>query len=286
MEDIRNTLQNLAEADDRGDFIRSLLTERGVPFRDQRFPRHGKTNILVDFGHPPEAWRHVYGAHYDAVSGSPGANDNGAACLSLVHLAARIHASGETPPLCIVFFDGEEPENRYDETGAYCPGSYLFAEELMFCAGQPELAVVLDVTGFGDTLLWDGPGDKETPMTEAVRRVVPDVIDEWTPTSDERLMADAGMYAILLTVIPSEEIDGPRTTWSTLHSLEDNADTVDPENIPWISGILWCLSRPLTGLPAPLAESKAPSDAEARQNALDALYAGTPGFDDIEVSRD
>ncbi len=57
---------------------------------------------------PQEASMLLVGAHYDAVHGSPGADDNGTGVAALLVMAEAFAAQPCRPPMRIVAFDGEE----------------------------------------------------------------------------------------------------------------------------------------------------------------------------------
>lgn len=58
----------------------------------------------------------VVGAHYDAVMGSPGANDNGSGVAALLELAARFGAADPARTIRFVAFVNEEPPHFYYDT--------------------------------------------------------------------------------------------------------------------------------------------------------------------------
>ncbi len=58
----------------------------------------------------------VVGAHYDAVMGSPGANDNGSGVAALLELAARFSAAEPARTIRFVAFVNEEPPHFYYDT--------------------------------------------------------------------------------------------------------------------------------------------------------------------------
>ncbi len=66
----------------------------------------------------------VIGAHYDSVSGSPGANDNGTGTASLLMLAEALARLQPTRTLRFVAFVNEEPPNFQTET----MGSRVYAK--------------------------------------------------------------------------------------------------------------------------------------------------------------
>jgi hypothetical protein len=107
-------------------------------------------NHLVIFGR--EGGHLVIGAHYDAVPGSPGANDNGAAIVQLLTAAKliqeRVAAGAPEPNVTFCFWDHEEL------FGSPCMGSKVFLETHRHTL--PLKAVVFDVSGKGDFLVSGG----------------------------------------------------------------------------------------------------------------------------------
>lgn len=80
-------------------------------------------------------------AHYDAVGGSTGANDNGSAVAILIAFARRVIGNGSRLPFEIVFTDGEE-------CGA--TGSSLYAER---CKEDILEVINLDTCGVGEDIV-------------------------------------------------------------------------------------------------------------------------------------
>jgi Zn-dependent M28 family amino/carboxypeptidase len=92
------------------DFIEASLTSAGLTPRRVSYEVGGRAsyNIEVEIrGTRPEIF--VVGAHYDSVTGSAGANDNGSGVAALLALARRF--AGKTPgqTLRFVAFVNEEP---------------------------------------------------------------------------------------------------------------------------------------------------------------------------------
>lgn len=93
-----------------GDFIEASLTRAGLTPRRDSYELRGRTchNLEVEIrGTRPEIL--VVGAHYDSVSGSPGANDNGSGVAGLLALARRFAGKPTPQTLRFVAFVNEEP---------------------------------------------------------------------------------------------------------------------------------------------------------------------------------
>ena len=90
----------------RGEKIIAALSELGIEpiFQECRWPRI--RNIIVDFMTEPDAKQILFTAHYDAVKGSPGANDNASGVAVLLGLCHELRH--QKVPVKIVFLDREE----------------------------------------------------------------------------------------------------------------------------------------------------------------------------------
>ena len=90
----------------RGQEVVAALKALGIEptFQECRWPRI--RNIIVDFSPDPEAKRLLFSAHYDAVKGSPGANDNASGVAVLLGLCNELRYI--RAPVRVVFFDREE----------------------------------------------------------------------------------------------------------------------------------------------------------------------------------
>jgi len=105
--------------------LRERLESVGYTVEEQAFTWDGTPGVaLVNLevrvpaeavigGAPAEGARQadvlVLCAHYDAVRGSPGADDNGSGCAVLLELARRLHGRNLPVELRFVWFDAEEP---------------------------------------------------------------------------------------------------------------------------------------------------------------------------------
>lgn len=139
---MNNYIPEIAQTDKRDRFaaIEKVLTENGVPYSIQTLPFHGALgNIVVTFGKDKAEKKIVVAAHYDNVFGTPGANDNAAACSILLNLILETKENGTDKYLEFVFFDLEEMGFR---------GSRYF---LQSCRKDDLLGVIdLDMCGLGN----------------------------------------------------------------------------------------------------------------------------------------
>ena len=92
--------------------IERALAELGYPVSAQRYstPLGEVRNIEVEIAGGALAREIVLaGAHYDSVSGSPGANDNGSGVAALLELARLMRDAKPARTLRLVWFVNEEP---------------------------------------------------------------------------------------------------------------------------------------------------------------------------------
>lgn len=166
----------LAPAVDRAAFIGSWLAERNIPHRVVTLS--GKRHVIVRFesgAYDPNFRTKLLVAHHDRAPGSPGANDNGAACFQLLLLAERLAGSGSAPQsgnsggggarwkgvlrkthnTVILFTDGEEAAGS---GGIRDQGSFAIGSGLKALGLDDADVFVFDACGRGDTLVVSGSG--------------------------------------------------------------------------------------------------------------------------------
>jgi peptidase M28-like protein len=94
------------------DWVEQALGSNGIPVQRQTYevlkePCH---NLEIEFpGAARKAEIVIVGAHYDSVSGSPGANDNGSGVAALIELAKSMVSLKPARTLRFVAFVNEEP---------------------------------------------------------------------------------------------------------------------------------------------------------------------------------
>ena len=91
----------------------------------------------------PGEWKELspllIGAHYDTVSGSPGADDNASGLIVLLEVASRLRAQPLTRPVWLVAFSLEEQDRL---------GSQAFASRLKAEGRELAGAIILECVGF------------------------------------------------------------------------------------------------------------------------------------------
>lgn len=181
--------------------LEQILKAEGLPYVTQeeepsvKNPR-GTVNYLVSLcsGKPSL----LFCAHYDAVPGSPGANDNGAAVCILAELAKTLKEEGI--PARFAFFDGEENGNS---------GSRLYAAsmERQLLSG----VINLDVCGYGDSLAISGKGHEKKPVfrpfchKSLLERYNGHIV-KFLPKSDDASFARTKLPVLSLAMVPRWDI--------------------------------------------------------------------------------
>lgn len=110
-------------------YLLQILGKEGFALNTYQYPVNGKfvKNIEVQIGgvRSPEK-NLIIGAHYDSVSGSPGADDNATGVAALLELARLLKTSRPDQTIRFVFFVNEEPP--YFQTDHM--GSVVYARKL------------------------------------------------------------------------------------------------------------------------------------------------------------
>ena len=134
---------------ERGQQVLVVLDGLGIKPVVQECRRPRIRNIIVDFS--PGAGKQVlFSAHYDAVRGSPGANDNASGVAVLLGLCHELRQT--TAPVRVIFFDREEawlrtPCLRLGLLGSFYyvwkndPGNIVAVFNLEYCGSGELLAM-------------------------------------------------------------------------------------------------------------------------------------------------
>lgn len=191
----------------------------------------GTRSIIVP---PPSLDRRyrlkLLSAHYDRVSGTPGALDNSAACLQLFKLLAE---GGERFNTLCVFTDREE----LSDGDATRQGSYALGLALSSLGYHRPLACTLDVCGRGDTLLLSGSARRLAGRTGVAQDAARDALSAQAELA--RLMA--GRASVSRIDLPFGEDLGymlsgiPAVAVGVLPSLEARALAREQSVPPWAS---------------------------------------------------
>jgi Peptidase family M28 len=127
------------------DLIEASLARAGLTPRRDSYDLRGRAchNIEVEIrGTRPEIL--VVGAHYDSVSGSPGANDNGSGVAGLLALARRFAGKPCGQTLRFVAFVNEEPP--YFQTEEM--GSLVYAKRCKERGDKISAMISLETIGY------------------------------------------------------------------------------------------------------------------------------------------
>jgi len=138
------------------DFIETSLVNARLTPRQDSYELRGRTlhNIEAEIrGTSPEIF--IIGAHYDSVSGCPGANDNGSGVAALLALARRFAGKPARQTLRFVAFVNEEPP--YFQTEEM--GSFVYAKRCREWGDRITGMISLETIGYFS----DAPGSQRYP---------------------------------------------------------------------------------------------------------------------------
>jgi hypothetical protein len=103
-------------------YIRRYLEQNDYTVQEDSYVVRGKTvsNLFTFVGGPPKGKGIiVIGAHYDSVSGSPGADDNASGVAAVLELARILKDESPDHPIMLAFFPNEEaPFFQTEEMGS------------------------------------------------------------------------------------------------------------------------------------------------------------------------
>lgn len=189
------------DPDMRRQALADVLRAEGLSFTLQseessaRAPR-GIVNYLLNADTKDPAL--LFCAHYDAVPGSCGANDNAAAVCILLKLAKELKKRGL--PAHFAFFDGEESGNT---------GSSLYVSEV-----TPDTlsgVINLDLCGYGDTLAICGKGNERKPALapfceKNFLKTHHGQLVKYLPPSDDASFSQKNIPSLSIAIVPAWDI--------------------------------------------------------------------------------
>ena len=205
------------------------------------FPPGQKTHACADGIFPfKDMSPYMLAAHYDRVSGSPGANDNSIAVFHLLNTALILAEQG-IDQWIIVFTDKEELKagESYEDQG-----SYTLAAKFKSWGLEKAKIFIFDVCGCGNSFVFSTTTDhilknSDRPNIQSVRENIIKLRDHAldtaqflqlekvllapTPFSDDIGFLRAGLAAQTITILPANEADQYE---EILRSRSNFADTI------------------------------------------------------------
>ncbi len=128
-------------------YIRNTLEGSGYDVRAQAFESEGLTlqNLEVELlGNNAPQEIIVVGAHYDSITGTPGANDNASGVAALLEIARLLADTTYPRTVRLVAFANEEPPYFYSEA----MGSRVYAARSRLRGEQIKAMLALETIGY------------------------------------------------------------------------------------------------------------------------------------------
>lgn len=187
----------------RKEALENILNDAGLVFTTQKEESSynnplGICNYIIDLANDTPAL--LFSAHFDAVAGSTGANDNAASVCILIDLA--LHFKELSIPARFVFFDGEENK---------CAGSKFFVDN--FDRSLITGAINLDLCGFGDTITIYTHNKKTANSTAIEPFLNKSILTKYNvqlvnylPKSDDYTLSSAKIPTLGISVMPHFDV--------------------------------------------------------------------------------
>lgn len=128
-------------------YIKSVLEELGLGYSTQEFRYRNNlfSNIIVSIpGREEPDDIFIIGAHYDTVSGTPGADDNGSGVAVLLEVCRLLNTQELSRTLRLIFFVLEEPPAFRTAS----MGSYVYAKQARLDKENIYGMISLEMVGF------------------------------------------------------------------------------------------------------------------------------------------
>ncbi len=252
----------------RGDEVLSSLDALGLkPVIQKRHQPHIR-NIIVDLAPNTEAKRLVFSAHYDAVAGTPGANDDASGVAVLLGLCRELR--GTSLPVRAIFFDREEAWVRVTPFRLGLLGSLYYVWKYgihdIYCVYN------LEFVGKGDCVcIWPVAPGVESPTARSVEETAARLslparranIPALLFSSDHLSFRLRGCGAVTLSLLPSEQLpDLERAMYPSkmprlllrgrqalpeplgrVHTRRDSSAYLDEESLQRMLSLLLLLAR-------------------------------------------
>ncbi|MDX9820939.1 MAG: M28 family peptidase [Syntrophales bacterium] len=217
----------------------------------QGFPYEGRMygNVIATIaGEKRAAETVVVGAHYDTVTGTPGADDNASGVAVLLELSRLLRGIRPDRTIKLVFFCLEEPPVFRTPS----MGSFVYAERAKAAGERIAAMISLEMLGYYGTA--EGGQAFPLPFMSLFFRTTPDFIAVVGNLSSRRLVGDVaaslretGMAVETLatvSLVPGVDFSDHRSFWKMgypavmltdtafyrnphYHASSDRADTLD-----------------------------------------------------------
>ena len=232
-------------------YILGVLAGYGYSPEIQGFPYEGRMygNVIATIaGEKRAAETVVVGAHYDTVTGTPGADDNASGVAVLLELSRLLRDSRPDRTIRLAFFCLEEPPVFRTPS----MGSFVYAERAKAAGEQVTAMISLEMLGYYGTA--KGGQAFPLPFMSLFFSTTPDFIAVVGNLSSRRLVADiaaplraAGMAVETLStvsLVPGVDFSDHRSFWKMgypaamltdtafyrnphYHASSDTVDTLD-----------------------------------------------------------
>ncbi len=169
----------------------------------EKFPRGIRNYIFHTGGESdlPKKGENLFCAHYDAVPGSYGANDNAAAVCILLALYRKFREKNVSASFAL--FDLEESGHE---------GAKLYRDIMKEGkVAVPALALNLDVCGYGDSIVICGKDHERKPAArpfvskEVLKRHNAQLM-HYLPESDDIILRRAGIPSLSIAIVPRWDV--------------------------------------------------------------------------------
>lgn len=206
--DLRDLVNVLAGKSDskKRETLEGILRAKKIDYRVQRYlnpsGRENGANLLFELGSGRKEL--VLSAHYDAVPGSPGANDDASCVAAIIGIYERLRKEPlRNLKIRFVLFDDEE-------SGLTGSSTFVATQPLKNVVGM----ISLELCGIGDTVaVWDlKEKDKRSPAISALLQTLKEANVNHAVVgkiprygSDHWKFTELGIPAVAITVIPRRD---------------------------------------------------------------------------------
>jgi len=151
--------------EETGEHLIHLLTELGLSAERRPFRYRGRTFFNVAASRPGREGDQpalLVGAHYDGMTGTPGADDNASGVAALLAVAKALGATPTDRPVEFAGFTLEEPQHGMD--GRFRHGSRRFAKDARRSGRKYAGVYILESVGCTDARF----GSQRVPLRTAI----------------------------------------------------------------------------------------------------------------------